>query len=294
MVNNLEYYKTFYYVALHGSITIAAEKLMISQPAVSQSMKQLEQQLGTKLVVRNAKGVKLTTEGELLYSYVSKGYQQILLGEKKLEQLLNVELGEIKIGASDMTLKYYLLPYLETFHEKYPKIKVSVTNAPTPETVQLLKDGMIDFGVVSSPIEKTEQMDVIPVKEIEDVFVAGRRFTSYKNKMMDFSDLKELPLILLEKNTSTRRYIDQFLEEKNIQVEPEFELANSDMIVQFSLRNLGVGYVVKDFAEEYIEAGTLFTFRFNEILPKRTCCIIKGKKNRLSIAAINLLKMLEQ
>jgi len=124
MVNNLEYYKVFYYVASYRSLTAAADALAISQPAVSQSVKQLETTLGTKLFTRASRGVRLTQEGELLFGYVAKGYEQIELGEQKLKQMLNLDLGEIHIGASDMTLQFYLLPFLERFHEKYPEIKV--------------------------------------------------------------------------------------------------------------------------------------------------------------------------
>jgi DNA-binding transcriptional LysR family regulator len=84
MVTGLEHYRAFYYVAKCGSLTQAAEQLSISQPAVSQSLRQLEATLGTQLFSRTSRGVHLTREGELLYSYVSKGYQQIETGEKKL------------------------------------------------------------------------------------------------------------------------------------------------------------------------------------------------------------------
>ena len=138
-MTNLEYYRVFYYVARCGSLTQAADKLSISQPAVSQSLHQLESTLGTRLFTRTSRGVKLTKEGELLASYVSRGLEQIELGEKKLEQMLNLDIGEVHIGASDMTLRFYLLPYLEKFHEKYPNVKVIVNNAPTPETLKTLR-----------------------------------------------------------------------------------------------------------------------------------------------------------
>ena len=111
MINNLEAYKVFYYVAKCGSVTKAAGELSISQPAVSQAVKQLENTLDVSLFHRAAKGVRLTGEGELLYSYVAKGYEQIELGVKKVHQMQNMELGEVRIGASDMTLQFYLLPY---------------------------------------------------------------------------------------------------------------------------------------------------------------------------------------
>lgn len=299
MVSNLEYYKVFYYVAKYGSLTQAAAELAISQPAVSQSVKQLEQEVGTKLFLRASKGVRLTAEGELLFRYVSKGYEQIELGEKKLAQMLNLELGELHIGASDMTLRFYLLPYLEQFHEKYPNIRVVVTNAPTPETMEYLQDGRIDFGVVStsfegdSPFESMAGIQAIKVREIEDVFVAGHKFIQYKNKMLDLQELEKLPLISLEKRTSTRSYMDSFLEKNGVVMNPEFELATSDMIVQFASRNLGIGCVVKDFATEDLESGRLFELRFNKIIPKRHFCVVTDSRNPLSAAGRELLKLIE-
>lgn len=290
--HSLEAYRVFYTVASCGSITLAAGELSISQPAVSQSIKQLEEGLKTKLFTRTSKGVRLTGEGELLYSYVAKGYEQIMLGEQKLIQLHNMELGEITIGASDMTLQFFLLPYLEKFHEQYSNIRIRVTNGPTPETLEKLEDGRMDFCVVSTPFEAKDTLEVIPVREIEDIFVAGRRFIPYKNKTLDFTELRKLPLIFLEGNTSSRRYMEDFLEQNQVEVNPEFELATSDMIVQFALRNLGVGCVVKDFAKEYIDNGMLYELRFNKLIPKRQFCIVKNKKNPLPVAAGRLLELI--
>ena len=293
MTGNLEYFKVFYYTAKCGSLTKAAGELAISQPAVSQALKQLERSLDVELFYRASKGVRLTAEGELLFSYVEKGYEQIELGVQKVRQMQNMELGEIRIGASDMTLQFYLLPFLEKFHEQYPEIKIVVTNAPTPQTLETLRAGRIDFCIVSSPFGEMGDLEVLPVREIEDVFVAGRRFTSYKNKTLDFQELENLPLICLEKNTSTRKYMDEFMAKNNVRIQPEFELATSDMIVQFVRRNLGVGCVVKDFAKDYVDSGLLFELRFNKIIPKRQFCVVRNTKIPMNTAAKKLLQIME-
>ena len=132
-----------------------------------------------------------------------------------------------------------------------------------------------------------------PVREIEDVFVAGRRFLPYKNRTLDFQELEKLPLICLEHNTSTRRYMDEFLSQNGVEIQPEFELATSDMIVQFALRSLGVGSVVKDFAKEYVESGLLFELRFNKMIPKRQFCVVENTKVPLSAASAKLLEIME-
>lgn len=294
MVGNLEYFKVFYYTAKLGSVTGAANELSISQPAVSQSLKALERSLGVPLFQRASKGVRLTGEGQLLFSSVEKGYEEIERGVEKIRQMLNLELGEVHIGASDMTLRFYLLPFLEEFHERHPGIKVSVANAPTPETLQLLRAGKIDFGVVSTPFGAGEDLCAEPVREIEDVFVAGRRFISYKNKMLDLQELEQLPLIFLEDSTSTRTYMDAYLAENGVTVQPEFELSTSDMIVHFALRNLGIGCVVRDFAMEALDAGLLFELMFNKMIPKRQFCVVTSRKAPLGAAAGKLLDIIRR
>jgi DNA-binding transcriptional LysR family regulator len=290
---DLEYYRIFYYVAKAGSFTQAGEELCISQPAVSQAVKLLETTLGSKLFVRIPKGVKLTPEGEVLFSYVQRGYEYILMGEAKFQKMLDLENGEIRIGASDMTLQFYLLPYLEQFHEKFPKIKVMVTNAPTPETLDYLYEGKIDFGIVSEPFEAKPEIEITRIMEIQDIFVAGNRFNYLKERTLAYKALEELPIICLEHNTSSRRYIDEFLKANEVELKPEFELAMSDIIVRFASRNLGIGCVVKDFAKDALENGDLFELRFTTEIPKRHFCIITGNHNPISTAAKELLGMLD-
>lgn len=292
MDGNLEYYKVFYYVAKEKSLTRAAELLNISQPAVSQSMKLLEANLKAKLFLRTARGVRLTPEGEILYDYVKGGYEQITHGEQVLSKLKNLEAGELHIGASDMTLEFYLLPFLEKYHEKYPDIKVRITNAPTPETLRNMAEGSVDLCLVSTPFDASEGVEVRPVREIEDIFVAGRKYTQLKNHMTDFKELLDYPIISLERNTSTRRYMDELLAQNDVVLNPEFELATSNMIVQFALRNLGVGCVVRDFAQPQIDSGKLFEIRFNKMIPKREICVVTNKKLPTSYAAKGLLDLL--
>lgn len=291
MMANLEYYKVFYHVVKCGSVTQAAGVLSLSQPAVSQSLKQLESALGVVLLKRTSHGITPTAEGRQLFSYVEKGYEQFEAGEKWLLQMRSLERGEITIGASDMTLRFFLLPYLERFHEKYPGIKVYVTNGPTPATMKLLREGKIDFGVVSGPLSREESIGMFPVKKIEDIFVIGKKFSGYAGKTHPLKLLEQLPLITMEKPTSTRKYVQNFLEERGVRINPEFELATSDMIVQFALRNLGVGSVVRDFAAQELAEGTLTELKFEEPVPVRDFLVVTDERSRKSLAASALLEM---
>ena len=288
---NFEYYKVFYYVSQQGSLTGAARELCISQPAVSQALRQLEGEMGVKLFSRTSRGVHLTREGEVLYRYVKSGVESLMEGERMVEQMRDKDTGEVRIGASDMTLQFFLLPFLEQFHQQYPGIKVNVTNAPTPETIDSLLQGKIDFGVVSTPFQSQGEIHSVPVKEIRNVFIAGNRFAHLKGRKLDYSVLREEPCIFLESNTSTRFFMDQFLRQQGIQVKPEFELAISDMVVQFAKRNMGIGCVVEGFAQEALERGEVFELEFYKPMPKRQICVVTAEKAVISLAGRSLLEM---
>lgn len=283
---NLEYYRVFYSVCLCGGITAAAEALCISQPAVSQAVRQLERALSCRLFLRTSRGVRLTKEGEVLFSYVRKGIESLDDGEAMLRRIQNLETGEIRIGASDMTLQFYLLPYLERFHETYPGIKVHVSNGPTPETLRVLGDGRLDFGIVSTPFESLPGVRSIPVCSVENCFIAGPKYRGLlEGRELAYGELRQYPCIFLEKNTSTRRFMDEYLSQRDVRLEPEFELATSDMILQFVRRNLGIGCLMEGFAREAIAQGDVFPLKFQEEMPSRSFCLVTSEKSCMSAAA---------
>ena len=116
----LELYRVFKEVAEAGNITAAAQNLFISQSAVSQSIKQLESDLQTRLFARNSRGVSLTPDGKMLYEYVRSAMGLLETGEEKLSQSRQLQVGHLTIGASDTVTSQFLLPYLDRFHRQYP------------------------------------------------------------------------------------------------------------------------------------------------------------------------------
>lgn len=283
-----DWYKIFCAVAECGNITMAAEKLFISQPAVSQSIRQLEDSVGCALFVRSAKGVRLTSEGELLYSYASHGIKNFDAGERKLKAMLSFDTGEISIGASDMTLEFCLLPYLESFHKKYPNIVIKITNNPTPQTIELLRRDEIDFAVVSEPVSSDRGLKITPIRKIEDIFICG---SEYKINDVCINELPSDQLILLEKNTSTRQFIDTEFEKRNYLPSPKFELATSSLLVRFAERNLGISCIVSDFAEDSIKNGTVRKIDVKDPFVPRNLCIV-NKCTDNSIAVNRLIHMI--
>lgn len=282
-----DWYRLFCAVADCKSITLASEKLYISQPAVSQGIRQLEEAIGCPLFLRTPKGVRLTAEGQLIYGYATAGLRSIDEGERRLREMMRLESGEIKIGASDMTLEFCLLCYLEKFHARHPGVKIAITNNPTPQTIELLRQGRIDFAAVSEPVS-CDGFEKIPVREIRDIFICGRDFVIPDG--VRISDLADR-LILLEGNTSTRSYLDAEFRKRGFVASPKFELATSPQIVSFASRNMGIGCVVADFAERAIADGAVRPVAVSDPLPPRSICIVRGEKEH-SRAADELLRMI--
>lgn len=287
---NLELYRVFYHAAREGSVSRTAQKLFISQPAVSQSLKLLEQKLGGSLFFRTSKGIRLTTEGEELFKYIEPAVNFISNGEKKFSEMRNLLSGEINIGASDMTCKYYLLTYLEEFHRSFPGVRLHITNGATPETISLLKRGSIDFGVISLPVDEDGSLMLSKCMEIQDCFIAGEKYKVLSERELSIKELCSYPVLLLERSTSTRKYIDNFSREQGCELNAEIELATSDLLVQFAKRELGISCVVRNFAEEELEKGTIFEIKLKEKIPPRSIAFVRLKNVLLSAAAERFVK----
>ena len=125
--------------------------------------------------------------------------------------------------------------------------------------------------------------------------VCGRKkFAQLQNQTLRYEQLTDLPVLCLEKNTSTRNYVDGFLEKNGVALSPEFELATSNILIQFARKGLGIASVVKDFAEEFLETGELFLLDFEDQIPAREFCVVTDQRIPVSAAAGKLLEMIEK
>ncbi|MDF2520108.1 MAG: transcriptional regulator, LysR family [Clostridia bacterium] len=290
---NFELYKVFYFVAYKKSFSAAANKLFISQSAVSQSIRQLEHKLGCPLFFRNTKKVKLTHEGQALFTYIEQAFNFIKTGEKRLEDMSSLVSGEIKIGASDTICKYYLMPYFKSFNEKYPGIKIKVTNRTSPKCIDLLKNGSVDFSVINIP-QNTDipQLSFAKSRAVRDVFVAGANYSHLKGKALSIKDLREIPLLVLEKNTITREYFDSLLEVYGLDLVPDIELGSIDVLLDMAKIGLGAAFVPDVCAEAAASRGEIFVLDIKEKIPERYMGTVTHKNIPLSLAAAKFLEML--
>ena len=153
MTAKLELYRVFREVAETGNISAAAQNLYISQSAVSQSVKQLEGALQTRLFIRSPRGVTLTDDGQMLFEHVRSAMGLLETGEEKLAQTRALQMGKLVIGASDTVTSQFLLPHLDSFHKKYPNIHIQIISGRSHKVLGLLRSGKVDVAFASSPSE---------------------------------------------------------------------------------------------------------------------------------------------
>ncbi|WP_080839296.1 LysR family transcriptional regulator [Cohnella massiliensis] len=292
MGNNYELYKVFYWAAKTGSLSQAAKALYLTQPSVSHAIKQLEESFGVALFYRNSKGVELTQEGAVLYSYIEQSQILITLAEEKMAALKNLESGELRIGGSDSLFKHYLLPYLESFHENHPGVKLHLHHGTTPEVITFLKEGRIDLGVVRMPIIDP-QLDVRESFQLQDCFVAGAHYAELKDTVLTLDMLLQHPIILFSRNSRARMTITEIFQSYGYSIKPEIEVGSVDLLIELARRGLGISYVTREFVSKELEEGSLFEVKLNVPLPPSHVGILTMRNMPLSSAARAFVKLVQ-
>lgn len=288
---NYELYKVFYYVASSLSFSEASKKLYISQSAVSQSIKTLEKKLGQPLFIRSTKKVQLTPAGSLLLKHIEPAMNLISRGESQLLDSGTLGLGQLHIGASDTICRYFLVPYLKEFHKKFPNVPIKVTNATSIQCVELLDQRKVDLIVTNFPnmhlshdyIQKT-------VASFRDAFIANPSYYHLKDKEIAFEDLKQYPIMLLERNSTTSEFLHNLFIQHQLELVPEIELSSNDLLIDLARIGLGIAFV-PDFCLD--EGSTdLFKLNMKEKLPSRQLVAAVNTTFPVSASTEEFLKLL--
>ncbi len=279
MKTNLELYKTFYYVAKSGSITRAANELIVSQPAVSKAIKTLESDLDTELFNRNKDGVTLTDAGSVLYNKIKQSIELIISAEEDLNNINNMEQGTINIGAGNTIMQRYLMPYITKFHELYPHINVKVHTIVTEELIKRAQLGIIDIVFTHLPNNIPDNFDIIRLKKLHDILVVNKD-SKYLNKTINKKDLENLPLVLLPYQASNRKNFNKFCSSNNLVINPLMEIGNDLIVEECAQSGLGVGLVVREYVQNKLDNKELFELKTTfKIEPKDLVCLVDTNRH---------------
>lgn len=262
---NLSKYKVFLCVADCHSISQSAQQLYISQPAVSTTIKKLEESLGTTLFLRKSRGVELTESGRLLYDGVKQALSMLSDTENNLKHLESN--GRLRIAASNVLCKYLLMPYLKKFTELYPSIDVSITCTSSANANKMLEECKIDIALMAKPTN-IHGLSYYSLGVIEDIFVCTpaylKRLECRNDEIFEYGNI-----MLLNKDNVSRMHINNYYAENKIYPSHILEVNDMDMLIELAKIGIGISCVVKQFVENELQSGTLIEIALPKSIPAR-------------------------
>lgn len=285
---NLNLYKTFYDVAKSESISEAAKKTFTSQPAISKSIKKLEETLNVKLFYRNLDGIKLTSEGEKLLFYVEEAFNNLLVGERNITENEKLQSGKLTIGVPSQIGTFFVFDSISKFHKIYPNIEITIISSSTKSLLKKLKLHEIDFIIDSSPINDVQEDVIIrPLKKVDNCFIVSKKYEDKIKNIKSLKDIENYPLILPVPNTSNRSNLDLLFEKNGIKPTNVMNIHTSEMILGAVKKDLGIGYIIEDLI---IDDPEVCKINIKEKLPKIEINLVYVKKY-LTIVPTKFIKM---
>lgn len=285
---NLELYRIFYVVAKNKHMTRASEELHISQPAISQSIKKLENELGGTLFLRSNKGMEITEEGKMFYEYVKGALELINNAENEFTSYKDLSKGEIKIGCSTTLTKLVLLDTIKEFHKDYPNINIEIKNGLTSDLIQDLKVGKLDFVIFNESNIKEKNVCLKKIKNLKQGFIYNKDY--FKDNNFSFDELNNYPLILQKEESNSRKLLDYIASTYNVSLIPKMEVVSQELITEFVHIGLGVGFCIIDLAKRnypYLEELSV-----NKKIPDISVYLATNKSILLTFASKKFIEYL--
>jgi DNA-binding transcriptional LysR family regulator len=292
---NLELYRVFYTVAKCGSLTKAADELYISQPAVSQSIKQLESQLGISLFNRTHRGMELSAQGgKVIFHKIEQALSLFGEAETMIAQINTSATGTIRIGASDTIFEYVLAEKIVEFHEKYPAVKIELLAEYSPKTIEELKNNLCDVAFVNLPIEVDPALRLYGnFKRLSDVFITGNKYPELLDRTVTVADLKKYPLITLDKGTVATKSLKAFLSSIGVEMKASIEVSSWELMKCLVSRGMGVGVIPREYVKKELEEAALYEIKTDPVMSVRSVGMVLPKHSPVPYALRMFLEMFD-
>ncbi len=287
---DFEWYKVFYEVALRGSVSGAATDMSVSQPAVSQSIRNLEQAFGVRLFRRRSRGVELTETGRELYSYVRESYRLLKLGERAVYGLLEKSAGNLLVAAPEDLGSYYLTSLFRSFRERYPDFQLQCRTLESGAVVDQVRSGSLEAGFITLPAD-TGELGVIPLMDIEDVFVTAPASPLLKGKPPGSLELLNEPLAVPPAQSTAGQILNNWLSPP-ADWSPVYISSNPEGIRRFAAAGLGVGFLPATVLEADSSEAVAVLKLSGESPPPRQGAFVFSPRPMLSEGVRNLKELL--
>ncbi len=270
--------KVFYIVAKTKNITKASTLLLVSQPAVSRTLKNMEEQLGCKLLIRSKKGVELTKEGQLLFETSEKILKSLNTALNKILKPTKINILVGKVLAGNL-----LTPYINLFRKKYPNILINLRSTDVDGVLAEIKSGESDFAIgyhIDCITDEYEQRKIF--KELHPILVCNYSYKDLINRTVKVSELENYPIIISARGATTHKFALDFFKENNLNIKPSMEILGTALIKNLVENGMGISFLTEEFIQEDIESKKLYKVNINKEIPTRELCILTSKERKLT------------
>ena len=255
---NLNQLRAFYQVAKCQNVSIAAENLFVSQPAVTAQVKLFEENCGLKLFKKKGRNLHLTDEGKTLYKYARKIFEYERKIEDAVGQMKELKQGVLRLGSA-RTYARYFMPFLLTgFREAYPSIKIHLDEGSSREMIHSLRE-LKNEVVIIARVEDNPDISFIPFSREEVVLLLSPDHRLARKKSLVFEQLAQEPIILKDQGSGTRRLIDKLFIQNNHTPNVLMETGDAEIIKLLVQHGEGVSFLVREAVAVELQAGKLAT-----------------------------------
>lgn len=287
---NIRYIKYFVAVAENEGFTRAANALYISQPALSQQIKLLEESLGTQLFDRSGRNVRLTDAGEVYLQYVRSAFQKLEEGTRAIHDVENLSRGSLRIAFTPTFTNYLIGPLIAEFYNRYPKINIQVQETSQEKIEKLLLNNDLDIGVAFDDVQSPE-IQTMPLLKENLGLVMVRHHPLVQQKTLTLNDLNHEKLILLSEKFATRKQINYYFQENGLQPSIQIEANSISAILEIIRRTSLITILPAEISNQSHDLHSI------PLIPKeiqRTAVLIHRKGGRLSAATRAFIKIAEE
>ena len=204
-----------------------------------------------------------------MFDYVKSGIESITNGENALSNLKNLDSGVIRIGSSTTVCRHIVMPYLEKFHELYPKIDIQIVNNLTSNLIKELRNGNLDILFLNMPMNENKDLKITSLIDVQDIFVSNKKYYDLTNGKLSLKDLNSFPLIFQKLPSNTRTYLNNYLKDNNVDLKPQLEVVSYNLIMDLVKAGFGIGYATKEFIKTELENNSLYEIEVVPKVPKR-------------------------
>jgi len=275
--------KIFVTVAELKNFSRAAEELYLSQPSVSLQIRNLENELGSKLINRSPKHLELTQSGEILYSLAKQILQLYEKAKQEINQLTTTVTGSLKVGAS-YTIGEYILPFaLAEFAAQFPNVDIEASIANTVEITQAVRSNHLDLALVEGEVNHSD-LDIQALMDDEIILVVPNQHALARLPIVTADDLQDRVWILREIGSGTRDFSDKLIKDWKINVKKSHIFGSSQAVKQAVIAGLGIALVSSWIVRKELTAKELTAIRIKGKRLTRSFSIIRLKNNEMSKA----------